>query len=91
MDIGTVEGAEDLVASFLSNLFLEVAVEAWLTLSSERLPPNEFAQRWRRRLLTKRSALKIGEKPTRRSQLYEKVVLASKKVGLVGIPSLVSL
>ena len=88
-----MDDAEDLVALFLSNLFLEVASEVRRVFSRKQLlPQNKFAQRWWQHLLTdmhvSTSALPREEIITSRSWLYEKVVLASRKVGLVGIPAL---
>ena len=85
-----MSGADDLVALFLSKLFDEVDSEVSRAFSWSQvvLPEKEFAECWRQYLL--------GEVPRRnnvtlRSQLYKKVIQASREVGLVGIPALVSL
>ncbi|KAN0088160.1 hypothetical protein V8E55_005217 [Tylopilus felleus] len=81
-DIKKVEGAEHLVALFLSNLFLEVASEVRRIFSPvQLLPQNDFAQRWRDCLLTKMYASRSApsRKNTFRSWLYEKVVTESRK------------
>ncbi|KAN0074451.1 hypothetical protein V8E55_011863 [Tylopilus felleus] len=76
--IKDVSGADDLVALFLSKLFDEVDSEVSRAFSWSQvvLPEKEFAECWRQYLL--------GEVPRRnnvtlRSQLYKKVIQASRE------------
>ena len=84
--------AENLVALFLSNLFLQVSSEVRRVFSRKKpLPQNKFALHWRQHLSkmhASTSALQQEENFTSRSKLYNEVVKACREVGLVDIRTL---